>query len=193
MSAPREAANAERAARPAPEFLCGAERADWQKLPEATRVYVWRRLDELCAAPARRETKLAKHLGFASAETLRAFQAALEPFAHHAAAHDITLSGYLAFFAGNEAKARDGDMIGAMQSLLAFVGLDPEKLGRGILNASATLHLPPFNAALGDIFAAFGARAIGLADARRALLELASGGNALGLTMNPDASSFQCE
>lgn len=186
----RDAANAERAIRPAPDFLGAVAGKDWQGLSQAARVYVWRRLDELHAAPARREAKLAASLGLANADDLRVLKNGLEPFARHAAEREMTLVEYLAFFAGNEAKARDGDMIGALKNLLSFTGLDAAKLGRGMLSLWAMLHLPRFDTALATVYADFVSRQIEFLRARLSIVALAAGANDLGLVLASDASRF---
>ena len=186
----RDAANAERANRPAPDFLGAVAGKDWQGLSQAARVYVWRRLDELHTAPARHEAKLAGSLGLANADDLRVLKNNLVPFARHAAEREMTLVEYLAFFAGNEAKARDGDMIGALKNLLSFIGLDAVKLGRGMLALWAMLHLPRFDAALATVHADFTSRRIEFSRARQSIVALAAAANDLGLVLASDASRF---
>ncbi len=187
----RDAVNAERANRPAPEFLNEKGRKDWQSLAEGTRIYIWRRLDELHAAPLRCEAKLAKSLGFPAMGAFQRFQQDLAPFMQHAALREMALSDYLAFFAGSEAKARDGNMTGAIQDLLQFIGLNSEKLGRGMLAASATLLLPSLNDAFEQVLASFSARAIERDAAVQAVLDLLSAGHGIGIALKPDASSFE--
>jgi hypothetical protein len=186
----RETVNAERETRPAPEFLSEEAAKSWKTLPAEARIYISRRLDELHAAPERRESKLAGSLGFASGEALRAVQNELAPFVRHAARRDMTLADYIAFFAGNEARTRQGDVSGALRNLIAFVGLDPAKLGRGMISLSAALQLPRFDAALKAIFAAFAARSIDNAGAVAAAAKLAWSAEELGLKLRPDASRF---
>lgn len=186
-----EAANAERAARAAPEFLSAQGKLDWKEFPEAARVYIWRRVDELRAAPAKREAKLVRDLGFADGENLHRFQNELEPFTRHAARRNMTLSAYLAFFTKNEAKARGGNIAGAVQSLLSFAGLDPEKLGRSMLATSAALHLPRFNGALEASLAAFSGSSLDREGARQAIAGLAAAAARLNLSLDRDASRFE--
>lgn len=189
--AARDAVNAERAKRPAPEFLGEQGRKDWQSLAEGTRIYIWRRLDELHAAPLRCEVKLSKSLGFPAMDAFQRFQQDVTPFMQHVALRKMDLSDYLAFFAGSEAKARDGNMTGAMHDLLQFIGLSSEKLGRGMLAASATLLLPRLNDAFEQVLASFSARTIERDAAIQAVFDLLSAGHELGIALKPDASCFE--
>jgi hypothetical protein len=189
--ASREAANAERAKRRAPEFLAAGAAKNWQSLPEAARVYVWRRLEELHAAPAKRAEKLSAALGFANVDALGAFQDSLAPFARHASERGMTLAQYLAFFAANEAKARGGEMTVALKNLIAFAGLDPDRLGRGMRSLWARLHLPRFDAALAEIHTRFAARSLDLSDARQSIAVLAARAHEVGLVLHPGASRFE--
>lgn len=187
----RKTANAKHAVRVAPKFLSRQAAKRWKRLPAATRVHISRRLDELRAAPKRCETKLARSLGLAGVEALHAFQNELAPYAQHMVGRGMTLADYIGFFAGNEARARQGDVSGALQNLIAFVGLDPAKLGRGMILLGAALHLPRFDAALDAIFAAFAARSIDQAGSVAAVARLAGRAGHFGLRLRPDASRFE--
>lgn len=109
--AERERLSAERALRPAPDFLPDKAKADWHTYPESWRVWAWRRMDELLAGIAKYKLQAEEH--------------PLAKFRAHAEAQGLTLEQYIEKWKGMEDAIRS-DPAAGMIALCKEFDIDPQ-------------------------------------------------------------------